>query len=250
MRKLYEKTGLGFAILWIGAYCVLMSVGDSLSQSLGTEKSVTLPVAVALSAVILLFIKKNGLSEKYGLCRPRLKASSVLFYVPLLILLTVNLWHGVAFNLTAGETVLYILTMLLVGFLEEVIFRGLLFGAMKKDSLKAAVIVSSVTFGMGHIINLINGSGAEFLPNILQVIYATATGFMLVMLYLKTESLIVAVAFHGAFNALSVFSDESALTTVDRTAAAVFITAVSVAYGVYLCFVKDGVKKSDNLSCK
>ena len=242
MKKLYQKSELGFALLWIGAYCVLMSVGDSLSISLGTEKSVTLPVALVLSGLLFVFIRKNGLSEKYGLCKPRFPASGVLFYVPLLLLLTVNLWHGFVMNLSVTETVLYILTMLFVGFLEEVIFRGLLFSAMKKDSLKAAVIVSSVTFGMGHIINLFNGSGVELFENLLQVVYATAAGFMLVMLYLKTKSLLVPIAFHGIFNALSVFSNEGALTERDRIISCCFLVAVSGLYGVYLMKNRNNLK--------
>lgn len=234
MKKLYKKSELAFALVWIGIYCVLMSLGDSFSETVGIGKAVTLPVAAILSAVLFFFVKKNGLSEKYGLCMPCLSFSRVLFYVPLFLLLTVNLWHGFSMNLTAAETVLYIITMLFVGFLEEVIFRGLLFETMKKDSLKAAVIVSSLTFGMGHIINLFNGSGAELIPNILQIIYASATGFMLVMLYLRTKSLVVPIAFHGAFNALSVFADEGVLTERDRIISCVFITVVSILYGLYL----------------
>lgn len=38
--------------------------------------------------------------------------------------------------------------MLCVGFLEEVIFRGLLFTAIAKDTIKTAVVLSSVTFGI------------------------------------------------------------------------------------------------------
>lgn len=250
MKKLYEKTELGFALLWIGAYCLLMSLGDSLSQSLGVEKSVTLPVALVLSGLLFVFIRKNGLSERYGLCKAAVPASGVMLYLPLLLLLTVNLWHGFVMNLTVAEAVLYILTMLLVGFLEEVIFRGLLFGAMKKDSLKAAVIVSSLTFGMGHIINLFNGSGAELLPNILQVVYAAATGFMLVMLYLRTKSLIVPIVFHGVFNALSVFADEGALTEKDRILSCVFIVSIGLLYAIYLFFLKGRGDGSDNTSCR
>lgn len=248
MKKLYIRSEIGFALLWIGAYCVLMSVGDSLSMSLGVEKSVTLLVAVLLSVVLFIFIRKNGLSEKFGLCKSELPASGVLFYVPLLLLLTVNFWHGFVMNLSLKETVLYILTMLFVGFLEEVIFRGLLFSAMKKDSLKAAVIVSSLTFGMGHIINLFNGSGAELFENLLQVVYATAAGFMLLMLYLKTKSLLVPIAFHGIFNALSVFSDEGALTEKDRIISCCFLVAVSGLYGVYL--MKSKGKENENTPCK
>ena len=87
---------------------------------------------------------------------------------------------------------------------------------------------------MGHIINLINGSGAELFENILQVIYASVAGFMLVMLYLKTKSLLVPIAFHGIFNALSAFSDEGALTEGDRIISCCFLVAVSGLYGVYL----------------
>lgn len=247
MRKLYEKTELGFALFWIGAYCVTMSLGDSLSRRVGIEKAITLPVAVVLSAAIMMFIKKNGLSEKYGLCRPRSKASSVLFYIPLLLLLTANLWYGVAFNMTAAETLFYALTMIFVGFLEEIVFRGLLFKAMEKDNLKVAVIVSALTFGMGHILNLFNG--AELLDNILQVIYASATGFMLVMLYLRTESLIVPIAYHGIFNVLSVFFNEEAVTVKERIVSGMFVTVVSIAYGLYLMKSGSG-DKNDNKTCK
>ena len=72
-------------------------------------------------------------------------------------MLSANLRYGFALNYSELQTILYILSMLCIGFLEEVIFRGLLFESMRKDSEKAAVIVSSVTFGIGHILNLFNG---------------------------------------------------------------------------------------------
>ena len=212
IKKLYDKSKILFAVIWIIAYCVLMSAGDSLSVVAGIEKSVTLAVGVLLSAALLLFFRKHGLFEVYGLCSSRVPARSMLFYLPVLIMLTANFWYGVTVNYGAVETVLYILSMFCVGFLEEVIFRGLLFNAMRKDSIGAAVIVSSVTFGIGHIINLINGSGAQLLPNLLQIIYATAAGFMFVMIYLKTDSLIVCIVSHGLFNAVSVFVNESNVT--------------------------------------
>ena len=101
---------------------------------------------------------------------------------------------------------------------------------MRKDSLKAAVIVSSVTFGIGHIINLINGSGAQILPNLLQIVYATAAGFMFVMMYLKTDSLIVCIAAHGLFNAISVFADESNVATEMRILTCALLTVITGAY--------------------
>ena len=240
LKKLYDKSQIWFAVAWIIAYCVLMSVGDAVSASIGIEKSVTLAIGILLSAILLLFLKKHGLFAEYGLCAPKAYAKSMLYYIPILAMLTSNLWCGVTFNYGALETVLYILAMLCVGFLEEVIFRGLLFEAMRKDSVKAAVIVSSVTFGIGHIINLINGSGAELLPNLLQVIYATAAGFMFVMMYYKSKSMIVCIVAHGVFNALSVFTNEANSTPEMRILTAILLAVITGSYALYLAFSMKG----------
>ena len=240
LKKLYDKSQIWFAVAWIIAYCVLMSVGDALSASIGIEKSVTLAIGILLSAILLLFLKKNGLFSDYGLCAPKASAKSMLFYIPILVMLTANLWYGVTLNYGVLETVLYILAMFCVGFLEEVIFRGLLFEAMRKDNVKAAIIVSSVTFGIGHIINLINGSGAELLPNLLQLIYATAAGFMFVMMYYKSKSLIGCIVTHGAFNAISVFANEANANAEMRILTAILLTAITGSYALYLALSMKG----------
>lgn len=244
IKKLYDKSKIWFAVAWIIAYCVLMSAGDYLSAMAGTEKSVTFTVGFLLSISLLLFLQKHAFFEAYGLCPSKVPARSMLYYLPVFLMLTANLWYGVTVNYGAVETVLYILTMLCVGFLEEVIFRGLLFNAMRKDSLKAAVIVSSLTFGIGHIINLANGSGAELLPNLLQIVYATAAGFMFVMMYLKTDSLIGCIATHGLFNAISVFTDESNVTTEMRILTCVVLTVITGAYAAYLACTMKGRKNN------
>lgn len=245
LKKLYDKSKLWFALSWIIAYCVLLSVGDALSAEIGIEKSVTLAIGIVLSSILLLFLKKNGLFKDYGLCAPKASAKSMLYYIPIIVMLTANLWYGVTLNYGALETVLYILAMLCVGFLEEVIFRGLFFEAMRGDSVKAAIIVSSVTFGIGHIINLINGSGAELIPNLLQVIYATAAGFMFVMMYYKSKSLLVCIAAHGLFNALSVFANEANATAEMRILSAILLTVITGSYALYLGFSMKGKMNTD-----
>ena len=203
-------------------------------------KSVTLPILIVLSVVLYLFVKKNGLSEKYGLCKPSIPATKMLFYIPIFLLLSVNLWYGAVLNATLLETVLYVLCMICVGFLEEMIFRGLLFKAMIKDGVKSAIIVSSVTFGIGHIVNLVNGSGAELLENILQVLYAVAAGFMFVMIFYKTKSMIVCIAMHSIFNSLSAFANEAVITDQRSIISALFLIIVSGAYALYIALkVKD-----------
>lgn len=233
MKHLYDKSKIWFAVAWIVAYCVLMSLGDSLSAELGVEKSVTLVIGIALSALLLLFLGRHSLFRSHGLCRAKVRASTVLFYIPIILMLTANFWCGVRLNYGVLETILYIFAMFCVGFLEEVIFRGLLFEAMREDSERTATIVSAVTFGIGHIINLFNGSGVELLPNLLQVVYATAAGFMFVMLYRRTESLLVCIFAHGLFNAFSAFAVEPS-TVGMRIITAILLTVITGSYAIYL----------------
>ena len=234
LKKAYEKSQIVFAVAWIIAYVVFASAGDNISEDLGISKIVTLPILIILSAILYFFIRKNGLTEKYGLCKSKLPAAKMLFYIPLLVLLTANLWYGVALNQSPLETVLYILSMFCVGFLEEVIFRGLLFQAMAKNGVKSAIIVSSVTFGIGHIVNLINGSGAEWLPNLLQVMYAVAIGFAFVMIYCKTKSLMPCIFTHSVFNGLSAFSNEAAMTPQRQIISGVLLAVIGGGYALYL----------------
>ena len=234
LKKLYEKSEIWFAVAWIIAYVVLASIGDNISADLGIEKIVTLPVLIALSAILYFFVRKNDLTEKYGLCKSQLPAAKMLYYIPLLVLLTANLWFGIALNQSPLETVLYILSMFCVGFLEEMIFRGLLFQAMVKNGVRAAIIVSSVTFGIGHIVNLINGSGAELLPNLLQVVYAIAIGFAFVMIYCKTKSLMPCILTHSIFNGLSAFANEAAMTPQREIVSGILLAVIAGGYALYL----------------
>ena len=234
LKKLYQKSEIWFAAAWIIAYVVLASAGDTISADLGIAKIVTLPILVALSAILYFFVRQNGLAETYGLCKPRLPAAKMLFYAPMLVLLTANFWYGAAMHLSPLETVLYVLSMFCVGFLEELIFRGLLFQAMAKDGVKSAVIVASVTFGIGHIVNLVNGSGAELLPNLLQVIYAMAVGFAFVMIYCKTGSLLPCIYTHSIFNGFSAFANEAGMTPKRQIVSGVLLAVIGGGYALYL----------------
>lgn len=234
MKKLYAKSEIWFAVAWIIAYVVLASTGDNISADLGIDKIVTLPILIAMSVGLYFFVRKNGLTEKYGLCKSKLPAAKMLFYAPLLVLLTANLWYGIGMNLTPLETVLYVLSMFCVGFLEEMIFRGLLFKAMAKNGVRSAIIVSSVTFGIGHIVNLFNGSGAELLPNLLQVVYAIAIGFAFVMIYCKTKSLLPCILTHSIFNGLSAFANEAAMTPQREIVSGILLAVIGGGYALYL----------------
>ncbi len=232
MKKLYDRSELGFALLWIGIYVVGTSLADEASRSLGFEKSITCVFLALICSVLFFWIRKHGLMEKYGLCRGKVGSVRFLYYIPLMALVSCNLWFGVKMNLSPAETALYVCSMICVGFIEEVIFRGLLFRAMSKDSVTSAVIVSSLTFGIGHIVNLINGSGADTVSTVCQICYAAAVGFLFVIIFHRGGSLIPCILTHSAVNALSAFAPE--LTVKQDITASVIITAVELVYALIL----------------
>ena len=235
MKRLYEKSELTFAIVWIVVYCVLQSMANSLNNRLiGVDYSASAVFCVLQTIVLLTFILKNNLQKRYGLCKSPFTARRFLFYLPLVVLASGNLWNGVAVNYSPAEAVFRVLCMLCVGFLEEVIFRGLLFRAIAKDNIKSAVVISSVTFGVGHIINLFNGSGMDLVSNLCQIVFAVAVGFLFVTLFYRGGSLIPCILVHSAINTLGTFANDTNLTAEMHLLHLAVLIVVTVVYTLIL----------------
>ena len=234
MKKLYEKNELTFALVCIAVYCVLQSLANPLNRAIGIEYAASAAFCALQAIVLFTFIRKNSLQKRYGLCRASVPAGRFLYYVPLLILASGNLWNGAAVNYSAAETACRIVCMLCVGFLEEVIFRGLLFMAIAKNNVRSAVIVSSVTFGIGHIINLFNGSGMDLVGNLCQIVFAVAVGFLLVTIFYRGGSLLPCILVHAAINTLGTFANDAGLTAEMRLLHIAVLIAITVAYTLLL----------------
>lgn len=97
-----------------------------------------------------------------------------------------------------------------------------------RDNIKSAVIISSVTFGIGHIINLFNGSGMNLVNNLCQIVFAVAVGFLLVTAFYRGGSLIPCILVHSAINMLGTFANDAGLAVqmqLLHIAALILITA-------------------------
>ena len=235
MTKLYKKSEITFAILWIVAYVVLSSLADQLSESIGITKSVTAVLHVAMVLILFFWIRKNDLSIKYGFCRSKFPAKRFLFYIPLAIIASASLWNGMSPRFGFPGTLLFVVSMCCVGFLEEVIFRGLLFRAMEKNNVKTAIIVSALTFGLGHIVNLFNGSGRDLTASLIQIVFAILVGFVLVLIFYHGGSLIPCIVFHSVNNALTAFETEG--TMDPKLQMALNIVLILVVLGGYLLYL-------------
>ncbi len=131
MKKLYEKNELLFAVLWIILYC---AVTIPIRGKYGDESAAMLAALAVIAAGIFAFVKGNHLEKKYGLCKWKGKAADYCFFIPMLILMTGNLWGGFGVAYNGIWQVFAVISMLLIGFIEEMIFRGFLFCILlKKD---------------------------------------------------------------------------------------------------------------------
>ncbi len=227
MLKLYEKKEVLFAVLWIVAYCVIMS---SLKGEFGYASVWMLLALMAFAAGIIVFVKTNRLHEKYGLTGFPEDMKKYLFFIPVFILATGNLWDGFAPSYKGIELVIATLSMILVGFVEEMIFRGFLFKAMLGDGKTVpAIIVSALTFGVGHIVNLFTGQA--IFETVVQIIFAISWGFILTMVFYKSGSLIPCIIAHAMIDVFSLYGADNEL--VDWIYIGVTII-IAVIYCIYL----------------
>ncbi len=252
MKKLYEKNELTFALVWIGLYVVVMNIAlqfcegfDDLASK--TVRQVLIPVICicVLAVFSTVWIIRSGLSEKYGLCRFKGSWKQFLYFIPLIIMSCVNLKNGLGLTAPLAVTLLMMVNLAVAGYVEEIIFRGFLFQAMAKDNLRSAIIVSAITFGAGHIVNLANT--ADTLGVLLQVCYAIMIGFMYTIVVHKGGSLWPCIASHMFVNGSSTFALEQgpfsdligkvfgqASTDLVQVCSSVFIMVVSGGYALWL----------------
>ena len=225
MKKYFEKHETLISILLIVIYIITNSY---CLQNYGITDYRTTLVNIALSLGIIIFIAINRLGGYYGLTKlPNSK--EFLYFIPLILLVTVNLWNGININNSVSEIVFYIISMICVGFIEEIIFRGFLFKMMAKDNVNRAIIVTSLTFGIGHIINLLNG--AEVISTLIQICYATTVGYLFVIIFQKGKSLWPCIIAHSMTNALSIFGVEN---QVSKYIVPVFLVICSIWYAIYI----------------
>ena len=225
MTKAFEKHETLFCILLIIIYLVVNSV---CVQNFGNTSYVSFIANTILSACLIVIMLVLKRTSYYGLKKVE-NARQYLYFIPLLIIVTVNLWNGININHSSSEIVFHVFTMLNIGFIEEIIFRGFLFKMMAKNNVKSAIIVSAITFGAGHIVNLING--ADLIPTLIQICYATSIGYLFVIIFHKSKSLVPCIVTHSLVNSLSVFNVEN---TMSLYISPMFLTIIPLVYAIYI----------------
>jgi len=94
MRKFLVQSPVWHAVAWIGIYVVLVGVGDWLSELAGVPNSVTTVLLVAVSAFLILYLRRDGWLAYHGV-RPfrRSDTKGTLLYLPLVVVPRQDSWH-------------------------------------------------------------------------------------------------------------------------------------------------------------
>ena len=222
MKIKYQKYEMKITIFLIILYLL---VNSYCMNNYGIISYQNLICNLIISISILIFIIKNKLTYYYGLKKVK-DIKKYLYFIPLLILILANLINGINISNNYNEIIIYVLVMINIGFLEEIIFRGFLFNSLKKDNINLAIIVSSLTFGVGHIMNIF--FGAEIISTLIQMCYATSVGYLFVIIFHKSKSLLPCIITHMLVNTTSIFANESNYNIP------LLLTIIPIFYSLYI----------------
>lgn len=186
---------------------------------------------VGLCIVAAALLSVLGWWRVVGLRRPDDWRDLRYFVVPLLPL-AINLVPGIEVT-SLGHLGEVVALTLMVGFAEEVIFRGLMLNALKARGLWRAAVITALLFGLTHAMNVL--AGANAFDAVAQIFYATAIGFAYAALVLKKGILWPLVIAHflidlAVFVQRTGFSFGPGWTVAITLATAVIFTA----YGVFI----------------
>ncbi len=175
---------------------ILFYVGNGAFVSIKEPSSPLLQfvmlVPLALGLFIYIALKKNWQMYFFH----PIQKNHLLMILPLLFVLGIILVSTKGLNLTSISDLIFMFFMqvLIVAFIEETIFRGLMLRMLLAKGAFTAVFISSLLFGITHALQLLGGQSLE--DTIIQIIYALLVGLVLSLLILDGQSIIITILFH------------------------------------------------------
>ncbi|QTB14686.1 CPBP family intramembrane metalloprotease [Lysinibacillus sphaericus] len=179
---------------------ILFYVGNGAFVSIKEPSSPLLQfvmlVPLALGLFIYIALKKNWQMYFFH----PIQKNHLLMILPLLFVLGIILVSTKGLNLTSISDLIFMFLMqvLIVAFIEETLFRGLMLRMLLAKGAFTAVFISSLLFGITHALQLLGGQSLE--DTIIQIIYALLVGLVLSLLILDGQSIIITILFHGFNN--------------------------------------------------
>ena len=196
----------------IMAIWVKKSLGDGFFYGLGCKGlGIAMLVALPMLAESVSYIVQGALAE----IRPELNALD--FLCPLV-------------------------TGIQPGVLEELFFRGMVFGGLmhfragKKNRVLVAFLASSLSFSFIHMVNMLDGQ--SFIGTVNQLLFAFAIGSILCASYLRSRNLWAAIFYHSLHDAFAFFLLRTTNASGDGAPSYVqlVIYTLTIVYACYIIF--------------
>jgi membrane protease YdiL (CAAX protease family) len=176
------------------------------------------PIALALA----IWARRSHQWGELGYRRPRPGRYAMIAAGTIVLVLAITAWNIGSWH---WDTVPgWLAVTLLVAFVEETFFRGVVLRLLLPCGWTTAWILSSIMFGLGHVINLINGYQSAF-TTLMQVCFALAWGLFAAAVYADTGSIWPVFVFHALFDAIQLAGVHQTSTPVDITTLAVMASA-------------------------
>lgn len=206
------KTALKLIGLAISLTLVI-SLFSAASVILGISENGTILFQIAAFLLFALFLifymkKKDPTLKQFGFTNGNATKKLIAFIA--LIVLIQPLFFGINFSLSVSTLLLIVLQMILVGFVEETLFRSIFFYYLKGRDPKVYICFSSIVFGILHIASGLNPETAPALV-VLQIINALLLGGVFSLLYYSTKSIYTVITFHALFNIFASLSAPGSL---------------------------------------
>jgi hypothetical protein len=152
-----------------------------------------LTIEAVFCAYVIFLLTRLRWWQEAGFKLPR-SGRTLLAFLPLLILPIAVVVSSGFKAASAGQMIGFAILTLMVGFAEEGLLRGVALRAMLPIGLTRAAVLSSVFFGIGHLLNLWHGSSPSAV--IVQMIYSTLLGIGFAGVRLYTGTIWPAIAAH------------------------------------------------------
>jgi len=251
LKTLKQKpllTSLLIVLLYACWFLSPLLFGTSDSNLHGTKAMTTagIPELITASALVVL-VTILGWWKNIGF--RDIKPGGLKFIIPIVLLIVSMLGISFSFDESGAwflgfhsyKALFTMLgTLLLLGFVEEGIFRGVLFYGLKTTFTPFyTVLLSALIFGLFHFVNLL--VGADFTDTVYQVIHASAMGFLYASLRLKLGAIWPLMLLHtfwdfSLFVMQSTMSASSQTTTPDTFSigTSMAVATPALAYGLFV----------------
>lgn len=157
---------------------------------------------------------------------------TLLLIAPMLLPALVNFYPGCLFPGWA-EIAGYLLVALSVGFVEEVLFRGVMLRTVEPLGQVRAVVVTTVMFSLSHLLNVFGG-GAWW-QSAMQVGYTAAIGVAFAALALRGGALWPLIIVHGLIDFVAFLANPALVSDpAVEVPVNLAITAAFIVYGVWV----------------